>query len=165
MATPATNPRQTFGLAIATVFGIGYAPVAPGTFGSAAGLLVWWLLPHSAVVQAFAIVTIFLAGSWGGSVAERHFGRTDPGQVVIDEVMGSSAATRFATLLTHSADVGRSYMRDNGVRIVDPSPAQREVFRLAVEPAAAAVVARLAARGLPAREVSEALKAQISCNG
>ena len=88
MATPATNPRQTFGLAIATVFGIGYAPVAPGTFGSAAGLLVWWLLPHSAVVQAFAIVTIFLAGSWGGSVAERHFGRTDPGQVVIDEGMG-----------------------------------------------------------------------------
>jgi phosphatidylglycerophosphatase A len=75
-------------LAIATVFGVGYAPLAPGTFGSAVGLLVWWLLPSSPVAQAAAIVAMFVAGSWGGSVAERHFGRTDPGQVVIDEVMG-----------------------------------------------------------------------------
>ena len=76
------------GLAVATVFGVGYAPIAPGTFGSAAGLLVWWLLPPSMVVQAAAIVVIFIVGSWGGNVAEHHFGRTDPGQVVIDEVMG-----------------------------------------------------------------------------
>jgi phosphatidylglycerophosphatase A len=76
------------GLAVATVCGVGYAPVAPGTFGSAAGLLVWWLLPASPVVQGIAIVALFIAGSWGGNIAERHFGRTDPGQVVIDEVMG-----------------------------------------------------------------------------
>ena len=76
------------GLAIATVGGIGYAPVAPGTFGSAAGLIVWWLLPASPLVQGIAILAIFVAGSWGGNIAERHFGRTDPGQVVIDEVMG-----------------------------------------------------------------------------
>ncbi len=31
---------------------------------------------------------MFVVGSWGGNVAERHFGRSDPGQVVIDEVMG-----------------------------------------------------------------------------
>ena len=76
------------GLAVATVGGVGYVPVAPGTFGSAVGLLVWWLLPASAIVQGIAIAVIFVAGSWGGNVAERHFGRTDPGQVVIDEVMG-----------------------------------------------------------------------------
>lgn len=88
MAPPANDSRPLFGLAIATVFGVGYAPVAPGTFGSAAGLLVWWLLPASTPVQAAAIVVIFIVGSWGGNIAERHFGRTDPGQVVIDEVMG-----------------------------------------------------------------------------
>jgi phosphatidylglycerophosphatase A len=88
MAQPAPDSRPLVGLAVATVFGVGYAPVAPGTFGSAAGLLLWWLLPTSATVQAIAIVGVFVAGSWGGSVAERHFGRTDPGQVVIDEVMG-----------------------------------------------------------------------------
>ena len=76
------------GLAVATVGGVGYVPVAPGTFGSAVGLLVWWLLPASAIVQGIAIAVIFVAGAWGGNVAEHHFGRTDPGQVVIDEVMG-----------------------------------------------------------------------------
>jgi phosphatidylglycerophosphatase A len=76
------------GLAVATVFGLGYAPVAPGTFGSAAGLLVWWLLPASDAAQGAAILVLLALGSWGGNIAEHHFGRTDPGQVVIDEVMG-----------------------------------------------------------------------------
>ncbi|HMF97766.1 MAG TPA: phosphatidylglycerophosphatase A, partial [Vicinamibacterales bacterium] len=75
-------------LAIATVCGVGYAPVAPGTFGSAAGLVLWWLLPASTTVQAVAIVILFVLGWWSGNVAERYYGRTDPGQVVIDEVMG-----------------------------------------------------------------------------
>jgi phosphatidylglycerophosphatase A len=82
------DPTPVFPLAIATVLGVGYAPIAPGTFGSAAGLLLWWLLPSSPAVQAVVIVALFVAGSWSGSVAERHFGRTDPGQVVVDEVMG-----------------------------------------------------------------------------
>src|SRR5206468_1665604 len=56
--------------------------------GSAAGLLLWVLLPASPGVQALTIVALFIAGSWSGGVAERHFGRADPGQVVIDEVMG-----------------------------------------------------------------------------
>ncbi len=85
------NPRPAapvLPLAIATVLGVGYAPIAPGTFGSAAGLLVWWLLPASTAAQLIAIVVLFVVGSWSGSVAERYFGRTDPGQVVVDEVMG-----------------------------------------------------------------------------
>jgi phosphatidylglycerophosphatase A len=70
------------------VFGVGYVPFAPGTFGSAAGLIVWWLLPASAATQAIAIVVLFAVGSWSGTVAERHFGVSDPSPVVIDEVMG-----------------------------------------------------------------------------
>jgi phosphatidylglycerophosphatase A len=79
---------QRLGLLVATFFGVGYAPVAPGTFGSAAGLALWAILPSSPLVQGLTIVGLFVAGSWGGTIAERHFGRTDPGQVVVDEVMG-----------------------------------------------------------------------------
>jgi phosphatidylglycerophosphatase A len=75
-------------LLIATSLGVGYVPIAPGTFGSAAGLVLWWMLPHTIAVQAIAIVVLFALGSWSGSVAEHHFGKTDPGQVVVDEVMG-----------------------------------------------------------------------------
>lgn len=70
------------------MFGVGYVPFAPGTFGSAAGLIIWWLLPASASIQAIAIVLLFVVGSWSGTVAERHFGVSDPSPVVIDEVMG-----------------------------------------------------------------------------
>lgn len=70
------------------MFGTGYAPVASGTFGSAAGLVVWYLVPRSLVAQSIAIIIVFALGSWSGSVAEEYYGRLDPGQVVIDEVAG-----------------------------------------------------------------------------
>ena len=87
------DPRLIFtmrslALACATTFGVGYAPVAPGTFGSAAGLILWYILPPSLAVQASAIVVLFLVGAWSGSKAEEHFGASDPGAVVIDEVLG-----------------------------------------------------------------------------
>ena len=91
MTTAAPDPRHRssiLALAVATVGGVGYVPVAPGTFGSAAGLLVWWLIGPSVALQAIAIAVIFVAGVWSGSVCEGHFCTTDPGHVVIDEVAG-----------------------------------------------------------------------------
>lgn len=85
---PSAAPRPLIALACATALGVGYVPFAPGTFGSAAGLLLWAALPASPMVQAGAILMLFVLGSWSGSVAERHFSHTDPGQVVLDEVMG-----------------------------------------------------------------------------
>jgi phosphatidylglycerophosphatase A len=67
---------------------VGYIPFAPGTFGSAAGLLLWWLLPASAFAQTVAIIVTFAVGSWSATIAESYFGKTDPRHVVIDEVMG-----------------------------------------------------------------------------
>ena len=75
-------------LALATSAGVGYIPFAPGTFGSLAGLLLWWVVPGSASVQLALIAVVFIVGAWSASVAERHFASTDPGPVVIDEVLG-----------------------------------------------------------------------------
>ena len=85
---PESRITTTVALAMATVGGVGYVPFAPGTFGSAAGLLAWWLFGPSAVIQGTAIVVLFAAGVWSGGVCERHFHRTDPAPVVIDEAMG-----------------------------------------------------------------------------
>jgi len=107
--------RPVFALAIATVFGIGYVPFASGTFGAAAGLVLWWLLPGTAATQATAILVLLALGSWSGSVAERHFGTNDPSAVVIDEVMGMLitlfmipvgwAGAMFGFFLFRAADV------------------------------------------------------------
>jgi phosphatidylglycerophosphatase A len=79
---------KPFALAVATAGGAGYVPFAPGTFGSLIGLAVWAVLPQSPTAQGAAIIAIFVAGAWSGTVAEHHFQSTDPGPVVIDEVMG-----------------------------------------------------------------------------
>ena len=74
----------------ATCGGIGLAPVAPGTVGSAAGVALFYLVraAGAAWVEGAAIVALFAAGVWAGAITERQLGRTDPGQVVIDEVVG-----------------------------------------------------------------------------
>jgi phosphatidylglycerophosphatase A len=116
--------RRTVGLALATVFGVGYVPVAPGTFGSAAGLLVWWPLHSaSAGVQAAAIVALFAIGSWSGSVAERHFGRTDPAQVVIDELMGMLITLFLIPVSWRGATAG--FLLFRLADVVKPFPANR----------------------------------------
>jgi phosphatidylglycerophosphatase A len=75
---------------IATAAYCGYFPVAPGTVGSAVGLLVyavvWWT--HSPVIEVALIAGLFAAGVWAGTTAEQYFGGIDPGPVVIDEVVG-----------------------------------------------------------------------------
>jgi len=141
-----------FGLFLATVAGVGYAPIAPGTFGSAAGLVVWWLLRSgSTTVQAAAIVVVFIIGTWGSSVAERHFGRTDPGQVVIDEVLGM-----LITLFLNPVGWGGAFAAFFLFRVFDvikPYPANRlEQLHGGVgvmaDDAMAAVYANLALRAL-----------------
>ncbi len=110
-------------LAFATVCGVGYAPIAPGTFGSAAGLLLWWLLPASPVVQISAVIALFIVGSWSGNVAERHFKRTDPGQVVIDEVMGMLITLLFNPVGWAGALLG--FLLFRVADVIKPYPANR----------------------------------------
>jgi phosphatidylglycerophosphatase A len=81
---------RRLGVFVATCGYIGYAPVAPGTFGSAAGLIVYAAVRStgSTAVELTAIVILFAIGIWSGTEAEHHFGGVDPGAVVMDEVVG-----------------------------------------------------------------------------
>jgi phosphatidylglycerophosphatase A len=84
-------------LAIAT-WGVGYLPVAPGTFGSLVGIGVFVLL-KSWLVQVIALVVITFAGIWAASRVERILGSKDPGKVVVDEVAGQMIALLPLSLL------------------------------------------------------------------
>ena len=82
---------------VATVGYCGYSPFAPGTVGSAAGLLfyllIWWT--GSTLVEVGLIVALFGAGVWAGTTAERYFGGVDPGPIVLDEVVGMLITLAF----------------------------------------------------------------------
>jgi phosphatidylglycerophosphatase A len=75
---------------LATCGYVGYAPVAPGTFGSAAGLAIFALVRASGsmYVELATIIVLFAIGVWSGTEAEYHFGGVDPGPIVLDEVVG-----------------------------------------------------------------------------
>jgi phosphatidylglycerophosphatase A len=73
---------------IAQGFGIGRIPMAPGTFGSAAGVLWFGLLLATGSLWLFALgTTVGIALSvWLCGAAEKTLGQRDPGSVVLDEI-------------------------------------------------------------------------------
>jgi phosphatidylglycerophosphatase A len=93
---------------LATCGYVGYAPVAPGTFGSAAGLVVYALLRWvgSGAVEIATIIVLFAIGIWSGAEAEHHFGRADPGPIVLDEVVGMLITLALIPVTITGAFVG-----------------------------------------------------------
>ena len=116
---------RRLGLFIATCGYIGYVPVAPGTFGSAAGLVVFAAVRYSGsqAVEALAIVVLFLIGIWSGTEAEHHFGGIDPAPVVMDEVVGMLITLAFLPVNWIGAVVGFLVFRV--LDVYKPWPAAR----------------------------------------
>lgn len=84
---------------IATCAWTGYFPIAPGTAGAAVGAALAGILAQlplsrgqrTAAIAGVAAI-LFALGVWAAGHAEKFFGRRDPGQVVIDEVVGQMVA-------------------------------------------------------------------------
>lgn len=74
---------------LASGFGLGFAPFASGTFGSLPGLpLAWAINTYMGVPgQIIAGLLLTLFAIWVCDVAEKAFGRKDPGQCVADEYL------------------------------------------------------------------------------
>ena len=110
---------------VATVAYCGYFPIAPGTVGSAAGLvfylLVWWT--RSPAVEVGLIAALFAVGIWAATSAERYFGGIDPGQIVIDEVVGMLITLAFIPVGWSGALAGFVLFRIFDV--IKPYPASR----------------------------------------
>ena len=106
-------------LAIATC-GVGYLPLAPGTWGSLVGVGFYLLLREASAasftraaasgwslssleslrmtLMLLMLIAITVAGIWAATRAERLMGRKDPGAVVIDEVAGQLITFLFVPL-------------------------------------------------------------------
>jgi len=89
-------------LGLATWFGAGLIPKAPGTWGSLAALPFAWVILHFGGVWWLggAAVLVFLVGWWASNVYVAGTRTTDPGAVVIDEVAGQWLTLLPASTLT-----------------------------------------------------------------
>jgi len=92
---PASKPTprpslNTPAVLLATWFGAGYYPKAPGTWGSLAALPFAWIIVEFGGVYALAAaaVVVFIIGLWAATGFMEKAQTHDPGPVVIDEVVG-----------------------------------------------------------------------------
>jgi phosphatidylglycerophosphatase A len=68
---------------------LGYIPFASGTFGTLWGIpMAYWLSSHALEFQILFILLATGAAVYFADQAEKIWGRKDPSQVVIDEIVG-----------------------------------------------------------------------------
>ena len=140
----ARTGRDYLALGLAT-FGVGYLPLAPGTFGSLVGVALYLLLRSICVsrlggltdnvlttaygflmVQLLLIVCVTFAGIWAASRVEQLAARKDPGKVVVDEVAGQLIAlTAVPVALASWWPIILAFLLFRFFDIVKPYPARR----------------------------------------
>lgn len=78
---------------LATSFGVGFLPVAPGTWGALMAIALWiplylWSSPATTVIiTVCAALLYFIAGTWASNIAEKFWGK-DPVVACADETVG-----------------------------------------------------------------------------
>jgi len=83
---------KSFCVWIATFFGIGRIPFAPGTWASLAALPFFWFLVPRPPIHILTLVLLFIVGIPLCTRAEKDMGETDPSSIVLDEVLGMGVA-------------------------------------------------------------------------
>jgi phosphatidylglycerophosphatase A len=142
-------------LFVATGGYVGYVPIAPGTFGSALGLVLLWAIRTVGDVglEILVLVLVLVLGVWSGRLAERYAGRVDPGIVVIDEVAGMLITMLLIPVTALSVLAGFLVFR--ALDILKPWPARRLErlpggFGIMADDVMAAVYGNLVMHGLRA---------------
>jgi phosphatidylglycerophosphatase A len=109
---------------LATSGGAGYMPVAPGTAGSAVGVLAFLLVDNWSIGSLMALIAVVtVVGVWASGRAARYFGREDPGPVVIDEVAGQLVT--FAGTGVGLTGVLAGFVLFRAFDVIKPWPASR----------------------------------------
>ncbi len=113
-------------LLFATCGRVGFIPVAPGTFGSVVGVAVYYALRSwgTPLLESGVVVAVFLAGWWAATEAGLQLGSSDPGPVVIDEVLGM-LITLWALPSISPWGVLVAFLLFRVLDIVKPYPANR----------------------------------------
>ena len=86
--------KNIFHIVIATGFGSGYSPIAPGTAGAALATLLWFVASLVCAsytllyIATFFLIVLFTGlGVWSSGIMETYWGK-DPSKVVVDEMVG-----------------------------------------------------------------------------
>lgn len=87
----ATHAKNRIALFVAEFFYCGRFSLAPGTMGSLGSLVIWIPSIYFAWplwINIALLIGLFAVGVWASGYAIVHYKKSDPPQVVIDEVVG-----------------------------------------------------------------------------
>lgn len=112
---PPSGPADYVALVWATGLFTGYAPVAPGTFGSALAAVAYYAavrlglfspFDHGVILPFLVVCTaVSYTGIWASERAVGFFGHKDPNEVVVDEVAGQLITYAFLPLVPRAAEI------------------------------------------------------------
>lgn len=115
---------RAFAVALGTGFGTGFSPLAPGTAGSALGVVLFLLIaPAGTGAVAAAIAVLLPAGLWAAGVCGERYGAHDHGRIVVDEVVGQLIA--LATFPASPGWLLAGFLAFRLFDITKPFPARR----------------------------------------
>ncbi len=78
-----------FLLFLATGFGVGYSPIAPGTAGTLLAIPIYYFLSEiPPPLYEITLIGFFFLSIWISENAEGFFGKKDDQRIVIDEIIG-----------------------------------------------------------------------------
>ena len=83
---------KTVNFMVATFFGIGKIPFAPGTWASLAAAPFFYFLLPTPLIHALVLIAVYFVGVYSSGQYARSLGETDPSSAVIDEVLGMGVA-------------------------------------------------------------------------
>jgi len=122
-AAPRANKPRGIAYWLATAGGLGRLPLAPGTWGSVAGLALAWLfarveftgwVPNTFYFQPFNPLAWWIAlgaaGVFSAGQVERVSGQKDPQYVVVDEVSGQWLALLASPAILGATANWKSYL-------------------------------------------------------
>lgn len=99
-----STDQAKFPMLVATFFGSGLSPVAPGTVGSLAALPLAYFLLSVPVGQAMLVIgALFLMGVWASNAIEAALEQHDASLIVIDEVVGQCLVVTLLNVFLRGA--------------------------------------------------------------
>jgi phosphatidylglycerophosphatase A len=142
---------RRFILFLSSNAGLGYAPVASGTFGTLAGIPAFYLLSNFPPVLYLATwAGLLFLSFWASGEAGRIYGVVDDGRIVIDELVGYLVTVAFLPFSWEAAILGFFLFRL--FDIVKPPPASwfdrrlKNGYGVVLDDVAAGVYAAIALR-------------------
>lgn len=118
-----------FFLFIATGFGVGYSPIAPGTLGTLVAIPIYYFLSEiPSPLYEITLVGFFFLAVWISENAEIFFGKKDDQRIVIDEMIGFLITMLWIPKTIHFILIGFFLFRF--FDILKPFPIRRLETRL-----------------------------------